>query len=361
MKRATSLLIAGGLFATGLTVISLTPFNGWRFVPETPWSFLVQPWPRYWTGLDVLINVLAYIPLGILLCLGLTHGLGKNPWSSFVAFLLTCLAGTLLSIGLESLQTYIPSRRPSILDVISNAAGTALGGFISGAYAQNSRKLVIVDNRPIEIGALMILMLWLLAQAAPQQIWLALGDVIAHSGEIFSSQRILAEALCVTSALLACGLIIHLALLESNRWLPGYRPRHWFATLITLMVITLGMRCAWILLLHTPDALWAWLSPGVQAGLLLTLLTAYGLSGLRPGQQKTMALAALGTTILLTNTLPENQYASQAFSGWSSGPWLNLRGLANFAAIAWPFAALLWILLTLHQRAVSRLDRQVMR
>lgn len=361
MKRATSLLIASALFAAGLAVISLTPFNGWRFVPEMPWSFLTQPWPRYWTGLDVLVNVLAYIPFGILLCLSFTHRLGKNPWSSFFAFLLACLTALLLSIGLESLQTYIPSRRPSILDVISNTAGAALGGFISGAYVQNRQKPRVVENRPIEIGALMILLLWLLAQAAPQQIWLALGDVIAHSGEIFSSQRVLAEALCVTSAILACALIIHLALLESNRWLPGYRPRHWFATLTVLMTITVTVRGLWIVLLHSPQALWAWLSPGAQAGMLLTLLTAYGLSGLRPGQQKTVALTALITTLLLTNALPENQYASQTFSGWSSGPWLNLRVLANFAAITWPFAALIWVLLTLNRRTVRALDLHALR
>ncbi len=361
MKRATSLLIASALFATGLAVISITPFNGWRFVPEMPWSFLTQPWPRYWTRLDVVVNVLAYIPLGILLCIGLTHRLRKTPWNSFIAFLLTCMAGLALSLGLESLQTYIPSRRPSILDVISNTAGAAMGAFIAGAYVQNKRKAVYADSRPIEIGALMILMLWLLAQAAPQQIWLALGDVIAHSGEIFSSQRILAEALCVTSAILACALILHLALLESGRWLPGYRPKHWFATLTALMLITLTVRGLSIVLLHSPDALWTWLSPGTQAGLLLALLTAYGLSGLRPGQQKTVSLAALTTTIFLTNALPENQYASQAFSGWSSGPWLNLRDLANFAAISWPFAALLWVLLTLNQRAVNSLEHRALR
>ncbi len=358
MKRATSLLIASFLFAAGLAVISLTPIQGWRFVPEAPWTFLFQPWPRYWTGLDVLVNVLAYMPLGALVCLGFSHRLRKGPLNSFASFLLACLAGLLLSVLLEALQTYIPSRRASILDVLSNLGGTAAGAFIAGVYAQSRQKLVVADNRPIEIGALMIFGLWILAQAAPQEIWLALGDVIAHSGEIFSGQRVLAEALCVTSAILACALIIHLALLESSRWLPAYRPSHWFATLMALVAVTVGVRALWILLLHSPEALWAWFGPGTQAGLVLALLTAYGLSGLKPSQQKTVAIAALMATILLTNTLPENQYASQAFSGWSSGPWLNLRALANFAAIAWPFAALLWVLFALGRHAVSQLDRR---
>jgi VanZ family protein len=358
MKRATSLLLAASLFAAGLAVISLTPINGWRFVPEPPWSFLAQPWPRYWTGLDVMVNVLAYIPLGALLCLAFSHRLAKGPWTSFAAFLLACLCGLLLSLVLEALQTYIPSRRPSILDVVSNLGGTATGAFAAGAYAQNLRKSLVTESRPTEIGALMILALWFLAQAAPQEIWLALGDVISHSGEIFSGQRILAEALCVASALLACALILHLALLESSRWFSGYQQAHWFAALVAVTLATVSARALSIYLLHSPQALGVWFGPGTQAGLVLTVLTAYGLAGLKPSQQKTMAVAALTTTIVLTNTLPENEYASQAFAGWSSGPWLNLRGLANFAAIAWPFAALAWVLFALNPQAIRRLDRR---
>ena len=98
-----------------------------------------------------------------------------------------------------------------------------------------------------------------------------------------------------------------------------------------------------------------------QAGLVLALLSAYGLSGLKPSQQKTATLATLSITILLTNTLPENQYASQAFAGWSSGPWLNLRDLANFSAVIWPFTALLWVTLALNRRVVAALDHRVPR
>ena len=361
MKRSTSLLIAAALFAAGLAVISLTPLQGWRYVPEPPWSFLLQAWPRYWTGLDVLVNVLAYIPFGLLLCLGFSHRMRKHPWNSFTAFLAACAMGAVLSLVLEALQTYIPSRRPSVLDVLSNLGGTAAGAFIAGAYTQNKQRAIVGDNRPVEIGALLIFGLWLLAQAAPQAIWLALGDVLAHSGEIFSGQRILAEALCVASAILACTLILHLAMLESSRWLPGYRPKHWFVTLMALMTVTVAVRALSIFLLHSTEALWAWFGPGTQAGLVLAVLTAYGLSGLKASQQKVAAMAALTATIVLTNTLPENEYASQAFSGWSLGPWLNLRALANFAAIAWPFAALLWVIFALDRRAIGQLDRRVPR
>ncbi|NCP40015.1 MAG: VanZ family protein, partial [Rhodoferax sp.] len=49
----------------GLVVYaSLYPFGPWRDQGNDPWVFLLAPWPKYWTGFDVVSNVLGYIPLG---------------------------------------------------------------------------------------------------------------------------------------------------------------------------------------------------------------------------------------------------------------------------------------------------------
>ena len=58
LNRANSLLFAGLLYAGGLVVISVSPITEWRFIPEMPWEYLLRGWPKYWTGLDVLLNVL---------------------------------------------------------------------------------------------------------------------------------------------------------------------------------------------------------------------------------------------------------------------------------------------------------------
>ncbi|MDE2584156.1 MAG: VanZ family protein, partial [Betaproteobacteria bacterium] len=50
---------------------SLHPFSGWRDLGLSPLAFLEAGWPRYWTGFDLTVNILAYVPLGFLLALAL--------------------------------------------------------------------------------------------------------------------------------------------------------------------------------------------------------------------------------------------------------------------------------------------------
>ena len=44
----------------------LYPFGGWR-APAVPFAFLAPAWPEHWRRADILINVLAYLPVGLLL------------------------------------------------------------------------------------------------------------------------------------------------------------------------------------------------------------------------------------------------------------------------------------------------------
>jgi len=374
--RATSLSIAALLYAVGLALITLSPLTDWHFVPEAPWRFLDQPWPKYWTGFDVLVNVLAYIPLGLLASRAILYRFRDSAWGPLASFMMSGLTCILISILLEGLQTYLPSRRPSILDVVSNATGAMMGAFIASAYAQSIARLQITETRPIEVGGLALLGLWLIAQAAPQPIWLALGDIgltdelrraaawitgtsaasPSVAQEVFAAQRTLAEALCVGAAITSCALILHLTMLESSRWFVRYRPEYWPRTLLTLVLVTLAVRAVWIWLL-SPGALFGWLTAGVQAGVVLALLSAYGLAGARLSHQRLAAVCGLAVTLMLANTLPENEFLTSGISDWSKGRWLNLQLLANLSAVVWPFLALGWLRLVLSRRTVRALER----
>ena len=46
---------------------SLLPFEGWRAPPPEVFGFLGAPWPRYVTAGDVMLNIVAYLPLGAML------------------------------------------------------------------------------------------------------------------------------------------------------------------------------------------------------------------------------------------------------------------------------------------------------
>ncbi|MES8130708.1 VanZ family protein, partial [Cutibacterium acnes] len=109
-------------YAVLVVYASLFPFEGWRSQGVAPWAFLLAPWPRYWSGFDILANLLGYAPLGALLTVALT----RTGWPR-LAPVLGVAVPTLLSLTMEALQTYLPQRVPSQLDALLNAAGALLG------------------------------------------------------------------------------------------------------------------------------------------------------------------------------------------------------------------------------------------
>ena len=56
---------------------SLHPFSGWRDLGVPPLAWLTAVWPRYWTGFDIAVNVLGYLPFGFLWATVLQKRLGR--------------------------------------------------------------------------------------------------------------------------------------------------------------------------------------------------------------------------------------------------------------------------------------------
>src|SRR6188474_3508497 len=82
---------------------SLQPFEGWRAPPPDMYGFLGAPWPRYITAADVMLNVVAYVPLGAMLFTSVRPRL--SPAASFV---ISTLFAALLSTALEGAQLFLP-------------------------------------------------------------------------------------------------------------------------------------------------------------------------------------------------------------------------------------------------------------
>ena len=79
---------------------------------------------------DVIINILIFIPLGILL-----HGMLRNRWGLTLKISLAALfAGALFTLGVESMQHLSLTRYSSLIDVSMNTTGTALGITIDRVY-----------------------------------------------------------------------------------------------------------------------------------------------------------------------------------------------------------------------------------
>jgi VanZ family protein len=109
------------LIAIVIIIISLIPF---------PWSRAgISQASRplatgYENGWDMLENVLFYIPLGLALAPWLMSGVGL---CRFPAVAITAGASLSLTLILETLQWFLPSRQSSLEDVVCNVLGSLVG------------------------------------------------------------------------------------------------------------------------------------------------------------------------------------------------------------------------------------------
>jgi VanZ family protein len=89
---------------------------------ETPWSEFRARW-SYWA--NVGINVGGFIPLGFFFCW----------YFSFMrrikrSVMVTIVLGFIVSLAIEVLQSFLPTRDSGMTDIITNTAGTALGAVL---------------------------------------------------------------------------------------------------------------------------------------------------------------------------------------------------------------------------------------
>lgn len=116
--------------------------DGELVIPETfkvlRKSILTLPWFEFHLNLnyllDVLINILGFIPLGFILTLYLSWVLDMN---DKIAYICAIAIGVTLSLAIEIVQVFIPVRNSSTGDLILNSLGTAIGMMIFYLFSKN--------------------------------------------------------------------------------------------------------------------------------------------------------------------------------------------------------------------------------
>ena len=313
---------------------SLYPFANWRDRGVSPFAFLHAAWPRYWTVFDLVVNVLAYVPLGFLLTLTLR----RIPGGRWAAAIVALLLGSLLSFCMESLQTYLPSRVASSIDLACNTLGAAIafwrGKRIFRRIGQLQQAL-LAPTPHAEIGVV-LLGIWLLTQLSPETLLFGTGD-LRHVLELTPAVPYAAQSFFVLeTGVIACNTMV--VGLFARTLLADQAYPH--LVLIAFFILALATRTLAAAVLITPQDALGWLTPGAEVGLLIgTLLLS--LSLLLPAQLRiALAGAALMAGTALVNLTPGNPYSEAALAAWRQGNFLNFNGLTRWVASFWPFVAL---------------------
>lgn len=344
---------------------SLYPFVGWRDQDISPLQFLTAPLPRYWTGFDVGANLLGYAPLGFWLALSVLRGRRASH-----AVSIAVVGSALLALAMETLQSYLPSRIPSNVDLLLNTLGAWLGACAAWAL----EKAGVVDHwsrirarwfAQDARGALVLLLLWPIALLFPASVPLGLGQV---------SERLeaaLAEALMDTpflewmpvrevelQPLVPLAELVCVALGALVPCLLGYCVIRaiWQRAAFAVTIIAVGIAASALsaALSYGPQHAWAWLDLSVQVGVALALVLAALLLAVPRRGAAALSLLALAVQLALLNQAPADPYFAQTLQTWEQGRFIRFHGVVQWLGWIWPYAALLYVVVRLSGRERAR-------
>lgn len=340
-----------------LTVYAtLHPFTGWS-LPRAQVSALRLPWPSYWLPFDIAANLLAYVPLGALVCIGaLRRGRG-----AFTAGLMALVVGTALSYTLEVAQQLLPVRVPSIADWMLNTGGTVLGVLVAlGVKALGGfeawdrwRERWLLRGRGFGLS---LLLLWPFGLLFPPPLPFGLGQLLPPLRDLLSEalaptpwSRWLpvdpaldgvppapgVELLAVVAGALAPCLLAY-ALTR-----PGARRLVLFAGGLLLGVLVSALSTS---LNFGPQHALNWLTPPVLPALALAGVVAVPLAWAPARVVAAVALPVLCFGVAIVNSAPTDAYYAASLEAWERGDFIRFHGMAQWVGWLWPYVALAYLI-----------------
>jgi VanZ family protein len=363
MKKTAAWPLAW-VYAALIVYASLYPFENWRAQGVALGAFMWAPWPQYWTSFDVLSNVLGYAPLGFFISLALRRS--ARHWPAVA--LATAFAGA-LSLAMESLQVYLPSRVASNVDWLLNVGGAFLGAATAwilervGAlerWSQFRARWFVRDAH----SAMVLLALWPVALLFPAPVPLGLGQILERAEEALALrlqdtpwldwlpvrevelQPLLPvyEVLCVALGLLLPCLLAFSVLRNTRQ-----------KALAAMLLLSLGLGASALsaALTYGPAHAWDWIDGPVQMGLVLAALLGTPLIWVKERAVQVMTLVGLVLQLALLNNASSSAYFALTLQTWEQGRFIRFHGLMQWIGWLWPFVLLVYLM-----RSLSSLKSQ---
>lgn len=338
------------------------PFSGWRSSGLSPFAFLNLQMPRWWTGFDVMVNIVGYMPFGVLIVLAL-HPRVRGMWAVAIA----AAVGLLISGTMEVVQNYLPSRVPSNLDLLTNAGGCLAGALLGAWFAPmllDRSRLYLLRQRWFAAHAsqgLVLVALWPLAQVYPQNYLFGNGQILPLLSEWLSEwldtdidlvtmlrgdvpmsveQYWLSETIITACGMTGAALTL---LCLTRRGAPR------LSLMLALIGVGIVVKTLASSLFFAPDNAFVWVTPGAEGGFLIGLIMLAGLAFAPQVAQRRLAVVTLVLSLIVVNTIPANPYFVSTLQAWQQGKFLNFNGAAQFLDMAWPVLALWFLLLPSHR------------
>jgi VanZ family protein len=355
-KASASVRIALLIYLLLVVYASGFPFSGWRDNGLLPWAYLGERMPHYWTLFDLIVNVMGYVPLGALSVLAMYPRLRGAS-----AVLLASVFGILLAVLLEAMQSYLPSRVPSNLDLMTNSLGMITGALagtlmyspvLEKSWLRTFRRAWFSEQAS---RGLIVVALWPVAQIYPQPYLFGHGQLLsAFSGWLSSwfdvpidLSQLLWQNLpigvdhyrfleVIITAFGMTGAVLTL-LCQARRAAPKV------ALAMMLVALALTSKTLANAVLFTPDDAFSWLTPAAISGLIVGVVMLAGLSFAPPGAQRRAAILSLVISLVMLNVAPSNPYFLSTLQDWVQGKFLNFNGAAQLLSLWWPIFAL-WFL-----------------
>jgi VanZ family protein len=322
---------------------SLHPFSGWRDPGIGTLEWLTAAAPRYITAFDVGANVGGYVPLGFLAVLALYPTARRG-----VAVGIAVAGAFLISLALESLQVYLPSRIASNVDLAANTAGGLLGALAGVAATRllvREHGLHRLRDRTFRAGGaidfgLVLLGLWMFSQLNPETLLYGNGDL----RDLFAlpdGRHYPAEVFIRFEAAVAAANVIAVGLLTTTLVERGQPGR---LVLVMVLLASFVSRALAFALLFSPQDVLLWVTPGALIGVAIgTVAVLLAVALPRPARLALCGLALMAATAIV-NFAPGNPYLMSSLAVWPQGQFLHFNGLTRLVSAAWPFTALAYLI-----------------